>query len=222
MNESNIIVVNELTKSYENGKIQALRGVSFSVRKGELVAIMGPSGSGKSTLLHLLGGLDVPTTGEIFVNGKEIREMKTLDDYRSSKIGFIFQAFYLMPALTAIENVQIPMFEKGLPPWKKIQKAESLLELVGLKERMGHYPSQLSGGERQRVAIARSLANDPEILLADEPTGNLDSKTAVSIINLIKKINSERELTVIIVTHDENIAKQCVRTIRLFDGVVVN
>lgn len=222
MNEDNIIVVNELTKHYEEGRIQALRGVSFSIKKGELVAIMGPSGSGKSTLLHLLGGLDTPTTGEIFVNGQEIMEMKTLDDYRSSTVGFIFQAFYLLPALTAIENVQIPMFEQRLSSAERKRRAKELLELVGLRERMNHYPAQLSGGERQRVAIARSLANNPLILLADEPTGNLDSKTAVSIINLIKEINKERKVTVIIVTHDEKIAKECSRTIRLLDGLIVN
>ncbi len=221
MSENNIIVVNGITKHYEEGRVQALRGISFSIRRGELVAIMGPSGSGKSTLLHLLGGLDLPTGGEIYVNGKELREMDSLDEYRSSTVGFIFQAFYLMPALTAIENVQIPMFEKIFSARERIKKAKSLLELVGLKERMNHYPSELSGGERQRVAIARSLANDPEILLADEPTGNLDSKTADSIIALIKKINRERGVTVIIVTHDENIARECARRIRLLDGLIV-
>jgi putative ABC transport system ATP-binding protein len=221
MNDNGIIIVNELTKHYEDGRVQALRGVTFSIRKGELVAIMGPSGSGKSTLLHLIGGLDIPSSGQIIVNGQDISVIKALDDYRSKTIGFIFQAFYLMPALTALENVQIPMFEKKLTPWKRRKKAKSLLELVGLKERVNHYPSQLSGGERQRVAIARSLANDPEILLADEPTGNLDSRTAVTIIELIKRINRERGLTVIIVTHDENIANQCARTIRLLDGKLV-
>lgn len=220
MNE-NIIVVNDLVKHYENGRVQALRGVSFNVRKGELLAIMGPSGSGKSTLLHLLGGLDLPTSGEILVNGVSITENTNLDEYRSSTVGFIFQAFYLMPALTAIENVQIPMFEKGWSSWERIKRAKELLELVGLKDRLNHYPAQLSGGERQRVAIARSLANSPEILLADEPTGNLDSKTAATIIDLIKRINSERSVTVIIVTHDEKIAKECERTITLLDGVVV-
>ncbi len=221
MNEENIIVANEITKHYEEGRIQALRGISFSIRRGELVAITGPSGSGKSTLLHLLGGLDLSTTGEIYVKGQELREMGSLDEYRSSTVGFIFQAFYLMPSLTAIENVQIPMFEKIFSARERVKKAESLLELVGLKERLNHYPSELSGGERQRVAIARSLANDPEILLADEPTGNLDSKTTYSIIALIKKINRERGVTVIIVTHDENIAKECVRRIRLLDGLIV-
>jgi putative ABC transport system ATP-binding protein len=219
MNED-IIRVNNLIKYYEDGKVQALRGLSFTVKKGELIAIMGPSGSGKSTLLHLLGGLDIPTDGEIYVNGKEIREIGSLDYYRSSTVGFIFQAFYLIPSLTAIENVQVPMFELNLKARERRKRSEELLELVGLKDRRNHYPSQLSGGERQRVAIARSLANDPRILLADEPTGNLDSKTAVSIINLIKKINREKELTVIIVTHDEKIAKECQRTIRLLDGLI--
>lgn len=221
MNDSNFLVIKELKKYYENGRVQALRGVSFTISRGELLAIMGPSGSGKSTLLHLIGGLDVPTEGEIYIEGKEIRELGSLDEYRSSTVGFIFQAFYLMPSLTALENVQIPMFEKKLSAYERKKRAMELLSLVGLKDRLNHYPAQLSGGERQRVAIARSLANNPSILLADEPTGNLDSRTAAAIIELIKRINLERGLTVIIVTHDENVARECNRTIRLLDGMLV-
>lgn len=216
------IIIRGLVKTFEEGRIQALRGVDLEVKKGDFVAVMGPSGCGKSTLLSLIGALDTPTSGDIIVEGSSLTTVKDLDRFRSRTVGFIFQAFYLLPLLTTLENVQIPMFETIFSPRQRRKKAEELLRMVGLEERMDQVPTTLSGGERQRVAIARSLANDPRILLGDEPTGNLDSRTAESIIGLLMRINQERGTTLLVVTHDGKVASHAHRIIKLLDGKVVH
>ncbi len=215
------IVTRGVTKTYEHGAVQALRGVDLSVRRGEIVAIVGPSGSGKSTLLHLLGGLDSPTSGEILYEGEPLGNGGGLDRFRATKIGFVFQSFHLLPTLTALQNVQIPMFETERSPARRREAAEGLLRRVGLAHRAHHLPSQLSVGERQRVAIARALANDPAVILADEPTGSLDSATAEEIMSLLHGINRERGTTIVIVTHAPAVAGAARRTIRILDGRVV-
>jgi ABC-type lipoprotein export system ATPase subunit len=207
-----------LTKSYEDGRIQALRGVDLAVEAGEFVAVSGPSGSGKSTLLQLLGGLDRPSSGEVFYRGASLADSFDLDRYRSRRIGFVFQAFHLLPALRVLENVQIPMFESRLHPRQRRERAEALLAEMGLDHRLRQYPNQLSAGERQRVAIARSLANDPEILLADEPTGNLDSENSAKIMSLLAAIQARRGMTMIVVTHEAEIARSARRNIHIRDG----
>jgi ABC-type lipoprotein export system ATPase subunit len=209
-----------LVKDYDDGGVQALRGVDLRVSAGEFLAISGPSGSGKSTLLHLLGGLDTPSGGEVLYRGKSLFNAFDLDAYRSQRVGFVFQAFHLLPTLTALENVQIPMFEGKLGVYQRQEKAEMLLVEIGLGERMHHYPNKLSSGERQRVAIARSLANDPEILLADEPTGNLDSENSAKIMMQLSIIQAQRNMTLIVVTHEAEVARRAQRSIRLCDGRV--
>jgi putative ABC transport system ATP-binding protein len=211
---------------YTDGHVNALMDVSISIAEGEYVAIMGPSGSGKSTLLNMLGGLDVPTSGEVYFQEKPLSAHESLDAYRSMNIGFIFQSFHLMPTLRAVENVQVPMF--GLPKSarrltapQRAARARELLSLVGLEKRQNHFPNQLSVGERQRVAIARALANDPALLLADEPTGNLDSKTAADVLDLFDRLHRERQLTLVIVTHGQSLAERAERIIRIEDGRVV-
>ena len=220
----NVVVTKDLKKTYLLGevKVPALRGVNMEIKRGEMVSIMGPSGSGKTTLLNLLGGLDRPTAGKIWIDGVDI---STLSDselvrLRLDKIGFIFQQYYLVPWLTALANVEIPLMLKNIPRKERRKKAMKLLELVGLGKRMHHEPSKLSGGEQQRVAIARALANDPSIILADEPTGNLDTKTGAEIVNLLKRLNSEENVTVIVVTHDPEVAKETQRILRIRDGVI--
>jgi ABC-type lipoprotein export system ATPase subunit len=207
-----------VTKNYDDGRIQALRGVDVQISAGEFVAISGPSGSGKSTLLQLLGGLDRPSTGEIRFRGTTLSNSFDLDNFRSQRIGFVFQAFHLLPTLQALENVQIPMFEGKLSMHQRRQKAETLLTEMGLEHRLNQYPNQLSAGERQRVAIARSLANDPEILLADEPTGNLDSENSGKIMAILEGIQKQRNMALIIVTHEEEIARNAQRKIHIRDG----
>ena len=209
--------VRSLRKSYDDGRIEALRGVDLSIGAGDYVAISGASGSGKSTLLHLLGGLDVPTSGQVFFKGQTLAA-SDLDDYRARQIGFIFQAFYLLPTLSAIENVQVPMLALGLHAQNRAQRAEALLVELGLAHRLNQYPNELSAGERQRVAIARSLANDPSILMADEPTGNLDSVNSARIIEILTGIQKKRGVTLIIVTHENDIANAAPRHIRIRDG----
>ena len=217
---SSTLEVRSLYKSYDEGRIEALRGVDLSIAAGEFMAISGPSGSGKSTLLHMLGGLDSPTSGEVLFKNSELGSAIDLDTYRSRNVGFIFQAFHLMPTLRAIENVQLPMIGLNRKRFDRAAKARELLKEMGLEHRMGQYPNQLSAGERQRVAIARALANDPEILLADEPTGNLDSVNSARIMQILTGIQKERGMTLIVVTHENEIAHSAARQIRIRDGKV--
>ncbi|MFP5211117.1 MAG: ABC transporter ATP-binding protein [Acidobacteriota bacterium] len=210
----------DVRKSYEQGQIEALRGVDLSIATGEYVAISGPSGSGKSTLLHLLGGLDSPTTGTILFKNASLGSDIDLDTYRSRKVGFIFQAFHLMPTLRAIENVQLPMLGLSRRGMDRAARARDLLMEMGLEDRMESYPNQLSAGERQRVAIARALANEPDILLADEPTGNLDSKCSANVMQMLTGIQKRHGMTLIVVTHDDAIAHAAPRQIRIRDGKV--
>jgi len=209
-------------KEYDDGQVQALRGVDFQINEGEYVAIIGQSGSGKSTLLQLLGALDHPTSGKLLYRGQSLAEFSDLAAYRAREIGFIFQAFHLLPTFTALENVQIPMFETGRSTAERKQRAIELLRSVGLEHRLNHFPSKLSGGERQRVAIARSLANGSSVLLADEPTGNLDSENAVHVLELLSKLRRDHHFTLVLVTHDMNIAQQASRTIQVKDGHIVS
>jgi len=209
-----------VTKHYDEGRIQALRGVDLAVNATEFVAVTGPSGSGKSTLLHLLGGLDQPTSGEILFRGHSLANSFDLDSYRSRRVGFIFQAFHLLPTLRALENVQVPMFETKLSLRAREEKARALLHEVGLEHRLQQYPNQLSAGERQRTAIARSLANDPEILLADEPTGNLDSENSAKIMAMLAGFQAKRNMVLVVVTHETAIAQMAQRTIHLRDGCI--
>lgn len=210
-----------LTRQFDGGQVAALRGVDFEIKEGEFVAIVGPSGCGKSTLLSMLGSLDHPTSGTLTYRGKSISGLLDPAEYRSRDIGFIFQAFHLLPTFTVEENVQIPMFEGNLSRSQRKERAVELLNSVGLGHRLGHFPSQLSGGERQRVAIARSLANRPSVLLADEPTGNLDSENAASVLELLLQLHQKLGMTLVLVTHDSTIAEQASRTIRMKDGRIV-
>lgn len=218
---TDLIRTQNLTRIYPDGKVTALVDMNLTIQSGEYLAIMGPSGTGKSTLLNLLGALDRPTSGEIFFEGEPLSKMKDLDGFRARRIGFVFQSFYLLPTLTALENVQVPMFEGTLSSKERVQKAMELLEAVGMSHRAKHLSPQLSVGERQRVAIARSLANDPALLLADEPTGNLDSKSAADILNLFDRLHEERKMTLIMVTHSEEVGHRADRIIRLCDGKIV-
>jgi ABC-type lipoprotein export system ATPase subunit len=211
-----------LSKLYPDGQVWALRKVATEIRRGEYVAVMGPSGSGKSTLLNVLGGLDRPTEGEVYFDGEPLGRMRSLDRYRCEKIGFVFQSFHLLPVLTSLENVQVPMFETQRPVSDRVVRARELLELVGMAHRMNHLPKQLSVGERQRVAIARALANDPAVLLADEPTGNLDTTNAASILDVFAELHAQRGMTIVMVTHDSNLAGRAQRVIRMQDGQVVS
>lgn len=201
--------------------IAALKDVSLAINKGEYVALMGPSGSGKSTLMNILGCLDSPTSGTYRLNNTEVSEMSDdeLAHVRNKEIGFIFQTFNLLPRLTALENVALPMVYAGMSKSERILTAEHVMDMVGLKDRMHHKPNELSGGQRQRVAIARALVNNPSIILADEPTGNLDTKTSYEIMAIMEEISSKGN-TVIIVTHEEDIAKHARRILRLRDGLV--
>jgi lipoprotein-releasing system ATP-binding protein len=218
---SPILEVRNLHKQYDEGRIQALRGVDLSVEAGEFVAITGHSGSGKSTLLHLLGGLDTPTDGEVLYRGEPLGSSINLDTYRCYHVGFIFQAFYLLPTLRAAENVQTPMLASKNGNASRRERAEALLREVGLEHRMDQHPNKLSAGERQRVAIARALANRPSILLADEPTGNLDSANSARIMEILTGIQKTHGMTLIIVTHEDEIANSAPRHIRIRDGKVV-
>lgn len=212
-----------LKKAYMLGEVpvHALRGVDLKVQKGDFLAILGPSGSGKSTLLNMIGALDRPTEGQVFIEGVDASQLNDneLADLRR-QIGFVFQFFNLIPRLTARGNVELTMAISGLSKAERRKRAEELLETVGLKERINHKSNELSGGERQRVAIARALANNPKFLLMDEPTGNIDSKTAKEIIELVKRLN-EKDVTTIIVTHDQRIASQAKRSVQMLDGLIV-
>ena len=215
---SPILEVRNLRKTYDEGRIEALRGVDLSIDAGEFLAISGHSGSGKSTLLHLLGGLDTATSGEVLFRGAALGSSISLDTYRCHHVGFIFQSFYLLPTLRAVENVQAPMLATREGSGDREKRAESLLREVGLEHRMRQHPNELSGGERQRVAIARALANNPSILLADEPTGNLDSSNSARIMELLIGIQKSRGMTLIVITHENEIAKSAPRHIRIHDG----
>ena len=223
---STILTITQLSKIYQKGKVEipAVKDVSFEVNEGAYLAIVGKSGSGKSTLLNLVGGLDRPTSGRIQVNGQELGNMNRyqLALHRRHSVGMIFQSFNLIPSRTALENIVLPLIFSGVPRRKRKGRAEELLEQVGLGGRTGHLPSELSGGEAQRVAIARAIANEPRIILADEPTGNLDSGTSSEIIDLLVKLNKEKGLTVLMVTHDKETAEEVSdHVITLKDGGIV-
>lgn len=214
----------DLSKVYRRGKVNvpALNNVNLQVSSGEIVGIMGPSGSGKTTLLNIIGGLDKPTQGKIFVDGVDITSLneKDLADYRLKKVGFVFQLYNLIPILTALENVEIPLALMGAPKDERRERALSLLRMVGLENRADHKPDELSGGEQQRVAIARALANNPSIVLADEPTGDLDSKSVMAFMKIVRDLNRKNNQTFIIVTHDPLVVEQCTKIYTIRDGRV--
>lgn len=210
-----------LKKDFDDGQVQALRGADFKIAEGEFVAIVGPSGSGKTTLLQLLGALDKPSAGTLLYRGDSLPDMSDPAAYRAHQIGFIFQAFHLLPTFTAVENVQIPMFENNQSRAARKTRALELLKSVGLEQRADHFPAKLSGGERQRVAIARSLANSPSVLLADEPTGNLDSENAKHILDVLTDLHREKHMTLILITHDMTVAARASRAIQMVDGHVI-
>jgi ABC-type lipoprotein export system ATPase subunit len=210
-----------LKKEYDAGQVQALRGVDFRIEQGEFVAITGPSGCGKTTLLQLLGALDIPSSGTLSYRGTPLGAVADTATYRAREIGFIFQSFHLLPTFTAAENVQLPMFETDRPLKERRDHAVALLKSMGLGHRIDQFPAKLSGGERQRVAIARSLANGPSVLLADEPTGNLDSENAQLVLDQIVQLHAERKMTLVLVTHDPAIAARASRVMRMKDGRVV-
>lgn len=218
-----IIKIKDIKRNFALGNevVYVLKGVNLEIQKGEYVALMGPSGSGKSTLMNILGCLDTPTSGHYTLNGKDVSKMdeKSLAEVRNKEIGFVFQTFNLIPRTTALDNVALPMIYAGKSKSERNKRAAEVLEQVGLADRMDHHPNQLSGGQRQRVAVARALVNHPSIILADEPTGNLDSKTSIEIMALFNEIHAKGN-TVILVTHEEDIAAYAHRIIRLRDGVV--
>lgn len=220
-----MIEVNGVSKVYKMGKEQvtALNDVSLKIEKGEFVAIIGPSGSGKSTLMHIIGGLDTPTTGNVYIEGNDISRLKDkqLSNYRNTKIGFVFQAFNLENSQTALENVMMPLIFAGVSKKERKKRALEALKQVGLEDLAKHKPNEMSGGQRQRVSIARALINNPEIIFADEPTGNLDSKSGQSIMNLFKEIN-KKGYTVIMVTHNPNEAEKAERVIKIMDGSIIS
>ncbi|KPJ54879.1 ABC transporter ATP-binding protein [Parcubacteria bacterium DG_72] len=220
-----IIKLENIWKTYLLGKVKltVLKGVDLVVKKGSFVAIMGPSGSGKSTLLHMVGALDIPSKGKVYIDGEDISSLPEdeLAKIRGKKIGFVFQQFNLLHNLTALENVMLPMVFQGVSEKQRTERAKELLSSIGLEERVYHRPAELSGGERQRIAIARSLANDPEVIVADEPTGNLDSSTGKKIMDILIDLHTKDKKTIIVVTHDPNIASYTEETINIMDGEVV-
>jgi putative ABC transport system ATP-binding protein len=217
-----LVEARNVSRTFDDGRIQALRDVTLAMDAGEFVAIQGPSGCGKSTLLQILGGLDHPTSGQVRFQATPFEEMGDLSAFRSRRIGFVFQASHLLPTLSPLENVEIPMFEM---PWRRTERrrrAAALLDAVGLRDQKHERPAHLSGGERQRAAIARALANDPVIVLADEPTGNLDSGNAAIIIDLLRDVHRERHTTLVVVTHDPTIASQATRLVTMLDGRITS
>ncbi len=226
MEDDHVVVVENITKIYLMGEVEvpAIRGISLKIRRGEFIAIMGPSGAGKSSLMNILGCLDTPTSGRYILDGIDVSEMSSdeLADIRNLKLGFVFQGFNLLPRTSAIENVEVPMlYSDRYESYEREEKAYKALKDVGLEQRAHHLPSQLSGGERQRVAIARALVNDPTIILADEPTGNLDTKTSIEIMNIFQKLNKEKKITIIMVTHEPDISLFAERIIHIRDGKVL-
>ena len=219
---ANIIEIKNLKKSYEDGHIKALNGIDLTIEEGEFVSIIGPSGSGKSTLLNMLGALDLPDSGSINVAGYDLLSKTKLNEFRGDKLGFIFQLHNLIPNISVVENVEIPMFTKDWSSKQMRERALNLLDIVGLKDKAKQMPNKLSGGERQRVAIARALANEPSIILADEPTGSLDSKTSNKILKQLTKLHKEENVTLIVVTHDMNVAKLADRVIEVLDGKIID
>ncbi|GAB4532105.1 MAG: ABC transporter ATP-binding protein [Anaerolineae bacterium] len=218
-----VVETHNLTKIYGDGaEVRALDGIDVTILKGEFLTVMGPSGSGKSTLLNMIGALDRPTSGQVIVNGEDLATIKDVDRFRARTVGFVFQLHNLLPALTARENVEVPMHGQGIGEREMRQRAEHLLELVGLSDRMHHLPSQLSGGQRQRVAVARALANNPAIILADEPTGSLDTQSGAEIIDLLERINHEQGTTILIVTHDPKVARRTRRILTMHDGKIAD
>ena len=222
-----VISVRDLTKTYDVGelKVHALRGVSVDIEPGEFVAATGPSGSGKSTFMHILGCLDHPTTGQYFLDGKDVAKLKKdeLADVRNRKIGFVFQGFNLLARTTALDNVELPLLymRKSEKAAERHRRAMEVLTIVGLAERVHHHPNQLSGGQQQRVAIARGLINEPTLLLADEPTGNLDSRTSVEVMGIFQRLNAESGITVLLITHEHDIAEYATRMVSFRDGRIV-
>jgi putative ABC transport system ATP-binding protein len=218
-----LLLAQDVHKTYPDGKVRALKGVTLGVRPNEHVAITGPSGCGKSTLLNLLGALDRPDSGGVEFRGTPLPRGRGLDRFRARQVGFVFQSFYLLPSLTAHENVQVPMFVGArLSARQRAKKAGALLDLVGMSGRVRHRPSQLSVGERQRVALARALANDPALLLADEPTGNLDSENADRVLELLLRLHKERQLALVVVTHSPEVAARADRIVKMKDGTILD
>jgi len=221
-----LIELDDVWKIYQMGEVEvpALRGLNFKVKEGEFVSIIGPSGSGKSTAMNMIGVLDFPSKGKIYLEGKDITRLSESDlaQIRGKKIGFIFQQFNLINTLSAIENVMLPMIFQDIDEDARVKKATELLEMVELGKRLHHKPTELSGGQQQRVAIARALANDPDVILADEPTGNLDSKTGTNVLGFLKKLNREKGKTVVMVTHDDKLAMEAERIERLMDGTMMS
>jgi len=214
-----LIEVRNLVKTYKDGpSLRALDGVSFSVQHGELVAVMGPSGCGKTTLLNIVGALDRPTSGSVWVAGQDLADVQNLDRFRARTVGFVFQLHNLIPTLTALENAEVPMRSLTLSAKERENRARELLEWVSMSHRTDHFPAQLSAGERQRVAVARALANSPELILADEPTGNLDSVSGDDLISLLRQLNAERGVTMLLVTHDRRVARSMHRVLTMRDG----
>ena len=220
MNNGNVVEIKNLIKRYDNGRIKALNGIDLEIREGEFVSIIGPSGSGKSTLLNMIGALDTADEGSIQVAGNDLTLNKDLSDFRSQKIGFIFQLHNLIPNLSVLENVTIPMYGNGYKSKQMTDRALKLLEYVKLQDKSARKPTELSGGERQRVAIARALANSPSIILADEPTGSLDSKNGQMILQRLKELHEQEKVTLIMVTHDLKVASLADRTIEVLDGEI--
>ncbi len=221
-----MIEMNNITKVYQLGesRVEALKEVSISIEQGEFISIMGPSGSGKSTLLAIMGCLDVPASGTYLFDKKEVSNLTDdeLSLLRNEKIGFVFQAFHLLPRFSALENVEIPLIYKRIPQNERKERAKACLEQVGLGHRMGHAPSELSGGEQQRVAIARALVNSPRLILADEPTGNLDSTSSQEVMDILSLLNSEKKITVVIITHNTQVAERTKKVYHLKDGQFIN
>lgn len=226
-NGSVILELNNIKKDYYIGtenELSVLKDISLKVNKGEFISIVGPSGSGKSTFMNIIGALDKPTTGSYILNGSPVQDLgeDELSDIRNKEIGFVFQNFNLIPRCSALKNVELPMFYAGVPSHERTKRAKELLEIVGMGHRMNHVPNELSGGQKQRVAIARALANNPAIILADEPTGALDSKTGTMVMDLFLKINKEEGKTIVLITHSNELAEQTRRIVTIADGQIIS